>query len=78
MCIAGSEPALDDMLSDPMTQALMASDGVEAKEIKTLLVEARARSGRATTADRVDSLAAVRNNRPCSADGPGDDSALRE
>ena len=52
MCIAGSEPALDDMLSDPMTQALMASDGVEAKEVKTLLVEARARSGRATTADR--------------------------
>jgi hypothetical protein len=34
------EPALDDMLTDPMTQAMMASDGVAADEVKHLLAEA--------------------------------------
>jgi hypothetical protein len=37
------EPALDDMLTDPMTQALMASDGVDAEKVKDLLAAARRR-----------------------------------
>lgn len=37
------EPALDDMLADPVTLAVMASDGVVAEEIKNLLVDARRR-----------------------------------
>jgi hypothetical protein len=37
------EPALDDMLNDPLTRALMASDGVEAREIRILLAEVRDR-----------------------------------
>jgi hypothetical protein len=40
----GIEPALDDMLGDPMTQALMASDGVAAEQVLSLLAEARERS----------------------------------
>jgi hypothetical protein len=51
MCIAGCEPALDEMLGDPMTKALMASDGVEAKEVKSLLAEARARSMKRATGE---------------------------
>jgi len=38
-----TEPQLDDMLSDPMIEALMESDGIDADEIKTLLIEARER-----------------------------------
>ena len=38
-----NEPQLDDILSDPMIEALMESDGVDADEIKTLLSEARER-----------------------------------
>jgi hypothetical protein len=37
------EPALDELLSDPMTKALMASDGVEPRRIKELLIEAQGR-----------------------------------
>ena len=39
------EPALDEMLTDPMTQALMASDGVNAEKVKDLLAAARRRYG---------------------------------
>lgn len=39
------EPALDDILTDPVTQAVMASDGVAAKDVKTLLEDARRRYG---------------------------------
>lgn len=39
----GHEPELDDMLSDPVTQAVMASDGVVAEEVKNLLLDARRR-----------------------------------
>ncbi|HEX4111475.1 MAG TPA: hypothetical protein VH020_02980 [Stellaceae bacterium] len=39
------EPALDEMLTDPMTQALMASDGVDAEKVKDLLAAARRRYG---------------------------------
>jgi hypothetical protein len=39
------EPALDEILTDPVTQAVMASDGVAAKDIKTLLEDARRRYG---------------------------------
>jgi len=38
-----NEPQLDDILSDPVIEALMESDGVEADEIKTLLNAARER-----------------------------------
>jgi len=44
-----AEPALDDMLNDPMTLALMASDGVAADEVKDLLVDARRRYGDTTS-----------------------------
>jgi hypothetical protein len=37
------EPALDELLTDPATQALMASDGVAAHEVKDLLAAARRR-----------------------------------
>lgn len=37
------EPALDDMLADPMTQALMASDGATAEDVRNLLADARRR-----------------------------------
>lgn len=40
---SGYEPGLDDMLNDPVTQAVMASDGVAPDEIKSLLLEARRR-----------------------------------
>jgi len=43
MCGPEAEPALDELLSDPMTQALMDSDGVEPRRIKELLLEARGR-----------------------------------
>ena len=40
---SGYEPGLDDMLSDPVTRAVMASDGVAPQEIKNLLLDARRR-----------------------------------
>lgn len=42
------EPRLDEMLNDPMIEALMDSDGTDADAVKTLLSEARGRyAGRA-------------------------------
>ncbi|MGH6988496.1 MAG: hypothetical protein ACREE3_01270 [Stellaceae bacterium] len=49
MGITGCEPALEEMLSDPMTKALMASDGVDAEEVKNLLVKARDRRSGSTS-----------------------------
>jgi hypothetical protein len=46
------EPALDDMLTDPMTQALMASDGVDAEKVKDLLAAARRRYGASPSGSR--------------------------
>jgi hypothetical protein len=43
------EPALDDMLTDPVTRALMASDGATAEEVKNLLAAARQRYRAATS-----------------------------
>jgi hypothetical protein len=40
---SGREPGLDDMLSDPVTRAVMASDGVAPEEVKNLLLNARRR-----------------------------------
>jgi hypothetical protein len=34
---AGIEPALEDLLSDPLTQVLMHRDGVNAQTLRTLL-----------------------------------------
>lgn len=46
------EPALDDMLTDPTTVALMASDGVAAEDVRNLLADARRRYGGAAPASR--------------------------
>lgn len=46
------EPALDDMLTDPVTQAVMASDGVAAEEVKSLLADARRRYRGVASASR--------------------------
>jgi hypothetical protein len=43
MCETGCEPRLDEMFQDPMTQALMQSDGIDEQEVKNLLREARDR-----------------------------------
>jgi hypothetical protein len=40
---SGREPGLDDMLGDPVTKAVMASDGVAPEEVKNLLMDARRR-----------------------------------
>ena len=37
------EPPLSQMLEDPLTQALMESDGVDPRELRELLDEARQR-----------------------------------
>lgn len=37
------EPPLSQMLEDPMTRAIMASDGVDPRELRDLLSEARQR-----------------------------------
>jgi hypothetical protein len=37
------EPPLSQMLEDPMTRAIMASDGVDPRELRDLLREARQR-----------------------------------
>jgi len=39
----GCEPRLEEMLKDPMTQALMQSDGIDERDLKNLLREARDR-----------------------------------
>lgn len=57
---SGREPGLDDMLSDPVTRAVMASDGVGPEEIKNLLLDARRRYlvPRTVTASKLSSSAA--------------------
>ncbi|HZB90868.1 MAG TPA: hypothetical protein VE397_05460 [Stellaceae bacterium] len=37
------EPPLSQMLEDPLTQVLMASDGVDPRELRELISEARQR-----------------------------------
>jgi metal-sulfur cluster biosynthetic enzyme len=39
------EPPLAEMLADPVVQAVMTVDGVQAAEVETLMREARARLG---------------------------------
>jgi len=46
------EPSLGDLLTDPATVALMASDGVAADEVRNLLAEARRRYGAAPATSR--------------------------
>lgn len=38
---AGIEPALEDLLTDPLTQALMSRDGVSSASLRALIREAR-------------------------------------
>jgi hypothetical protein len=37
---SGSEPSLDEILSDPITQALMRSDGLEADQVRLVAIAA--------------------------------------
>lgn len=41
--LAGLEPGLEDMLSDPIVLALMSRDGVERAELKAVLSDAAQR-----------------------------------
>lgn len=43
LCRAGREPALEDLLRDPMTHAVMASDRVERDHLDSLMLSMRAR-----------------------------------
>jgi hypothetical protein len=40
---SGSEPNLDEILMDPITQALMRSDGVDADQVRLVALAARRR-----------------------------------
>lgn len=40
----GSEPALDDLLADPIAQLLMSSDKVSRLQVRQLLATVKARS----------------------------------
>ena len=46
------EPPLSQMLEDPLTQALMESDGVDPRELRELLSEARQRIAEAELEER--------------------------
>lgn len=43
LCRAGREPALEDLMRDPMTHAVMASDRVERDHLNSLMLSMRAR-----------------------------------
>ncbi len=45
------EPPLSQMLEDPLTRALMESDGVDPRELRELLSEARQRIAAAEPTD---------------------------
>ena len=38
---SASEPSLDEILSDPITQALMRSDGLDADQVRLVAIAAR-------------------------------------
>jgi hypothetical protein len=40
---SGSEPSLDEILMDPITQAVMRSDGVDADQVRLVALAARRR-----------------------------------
>ncbi|HXE17026.1 MAG TPA: hypothetical protein VN632_07340 [Stellaceae bacterium] len=46
------EPSLRDLLTDPATVALMASDGIAADEVRNLMAEVRRRYGVARASSR--------------------------
>lgn len=46
VCWLAAEPALNDMLADPMTQLLMRRDGVQEAEIRRLATRLRQASAR--------------------------------
>jgi hypothetical protein len=46
------EPPLSQMLEDPLTQALMESDGVDLRALRDLLCEARQRIAEAEPRER--------------------------
>jgi hypothetical protein len=43
LCRAGREPALEDLLRDPLTHAVMASDRVEKDHLDQLILSMRSR-----------------------------------
>lgn len=45
-CAVNSEPRLHDIVDDPITRRLMASDGVERDHLLALVSEARAKLSR--------------------------------
>jgi hypothetical protein len=43
---SASEPSLDEILSDLITQALMRSDGLDADQVRLVAIAARRKGGR--------------------------------
>jgi hypothetical protein len=43
---SGSEPSLDEILSDPITQSLMRSDGLDADQVRLVAIAAGWKGGR--------------------------------
>jgi hypothetical protein len=43
---SASEPSLDEILSDPITQALMRSDGLDADQVRLVAIAAGWKGGR--------------------------------
>ncbi|MBS4045131.1 MAG: hypothetical protein KG075_02230 [Alphaproteobacteria bacterium] len=52
VCWLAAEPALNDMLADPMTQLLMRRDGVQESEIRRLATRLRQAGIRRQTESR--------------------------
>ena len=54
---SGSEPSLDEILMDPITQAVMRSDGVDADQVRLVALAARRRLSDALTHTQRDAVA---------------------
>ncbi|MEK9969375.1 MAG: hypothetical protein VW600_09575 [Ferrovibrio sp.] len=57
VCWLAAEPALNDMLADPMTQLLMRRDGVQESEIRRLAARLRQAADRRASAEAVEATA---------------------
>lgn len=59
VCWQGREPALSDMLADPITQLLMRRDGVQEGEVRRLVARLRQRrSGSGTSGNGFEEITA--------------------
>ena len=54
---SGSEPNLDEILMDPITQAVMRSDGVDADQVRLVALAARRRLSDALAHTQGDAVA---------------------